>query len=63
MTTAVTIDAHAGWPISVTLISGEPSYPKKVYEEVVPANTVRIFHIHSGLRIINIEELPLPKEE
>lgn len=62
MTTAVKIDAHAGWPVLVTLKYGEPSQAKSVSTERVEPNTERTFHIHSGLRIIGIEEQPRPQE-
>lgn len=51
MTTKVT----AGWPVQVV---GIPNYPKEVRTEVVLPFTVRDFYIHSGFRIISIEELP-----
>lgn len=63
MTTKVTIDAHAGWPVLVTLKYGEPSAAKSVSTERVEPNAVRDFYIHSGLQIIGIEECPLPKVE
>lgn len=58
MTTRVTVDAHAGWPILVVMVAGEPTATKTIRQEVVPANEKKDFYIHSGLRIINIEELP-----
>lgn len=58
MTTKVTVDAHAGWPILVVQVVGEATYPKSIRQDVVPAGETRDFYIHSGLRIINIEELP-----
>lgn len=57
MTTRVTIDAHAGWPVAVTMVVGESSYPKEFRHEIVEPNTVRDFYIHSGMRIVGIEEL------
>ena len=59
MTTKVTIDAHAGWPVMVTMIVGEPSYNKEVRTDIVEPNTTKDFYIHSGMRIINIEEMPI----
>lgn len=56
MTTKVTVDAHAGWPVLVTTMKGEPSYPKTVETEVVEPNTAKDFYIHSGLKILHIEE-------
>ncbi len=58
MTTRVTVDAHAGWPVLVVMVVGEPSSNKEICQEVVPANEERHFYIHSGMRIVNIEELP-----
>lgn len=61
MTTSVKIDAHAGWPVLVTLKYGEPSQTKSVTTERVEPNTERTFYIHSGLQIIGVEECPLPQ--
>ena len=58
MTTQVTVDAHAGWPVLVTLKYGEPGQSKSVQTEVVEPNTKREFAIHSGMSIVDIEELP-----
>ena len=63
MTTRVTIDAHAGWPILVVLKHGEPGQARSVSTERVEPNAVRDFYIHSGVQIIGIEECPLPKKE
>jgi len=60
MTTSVKIDAHAGWPVMVTLKYGEQGAAKSVTTEVVAPKTERTFYIHSGLQIIGVEELPLP---
>ena len=60
MTTAVKVDAHAGWPVLVTLKYGEPSYEKVVKTETVAPGTEKTFYIHSGLTIIGIEEQPQP---
>ena len=58
MTTRITVDAHAGWPVQVVGIYGEPNYPKEIRTEVVEPNTKKDFYIHSGFRIISVEELP-----
>lgn len=58
MTTRVTVDAHAGWPVQVVGIYGEPHMPKEIRTDVVPPLTMKDFYIHSGFRIISIEELP-----
>ncbi len=60
MTTKITVDAHAGWPVLVVSLQGETNYPKTIREDIVPANETRDFYIHSGLRIVHIEELPRP---
>ena len=56
MTTAVKIDAHAGWPVLVVLKYGEPYAAKSIVTERVEPKTERTFYIHSGLQIIGIEE-------
>lgn len=58
MTSMVTVNAHSGLPISVTLQHGEPSQPKAVSTEIVVAGAIKIFYIHSGLVITDIHELP-----
>lgn len=63
MTTAVKIDAHAGWPVLVTTLVGESNGPHSVETHLVEANTERTFYIHSGVRVISILEQPaVPKE-
>lgn len=59
MTTRITVDAHAGWPVLVVLKMGEPGYQKIVTTETVAPNTARDFYVHSGMQIIGIEELPV----
>jgi len=61
MTTRVTIDAHAGWPVLVVQLVGEPNSQKIVQTTVVPANETHDFYIHSGMKIIDIEELPIER--
>ena len=59
MTTKVTVDAHAGWPVEVTRVqldaegkpAGEPV-------DVVPAKTTRDLYVHSLLEL-RVKELPL----
>lgn len=58
MTTKVTVNAHAGWPVLVTLKNGEPNASKTVTTETVEPNQTRDFYIHSGQQIIGVEELP-----
>lgn len=61
MTTKITIDAHAGWPILVVKLVGEPSQEKTILSQIVePFEKADIF-IHSGLKILHIEELPIKK--
>ena len=57
MTTKVTIDAHAGWPVEVKSIRGEPSQPKTFDTTIVAPNTKQDFYIHSGCVIQSIREL------
>ena len=58
MTTKVTVDAHAGWPVEVTTrdldehgarIPGQP--------QTVAPNTVQEFYIHSHRELL-IKEMP-----
>lgn len=58
MTTKVTVDAHAGWPVEVTQIAlGEDGEPKAEDKQVVAPNTKQDFHVHSH-RELRIKELP-----
>jgi hypothetical protein len=56
MTTRILVDAHAGWPVQVVGIYGETH--KEVRTDIVLPFTSKDFYIHSGYRIISIEELP-----
>lgn len=58
MTTKVTVDAHAGWPVLVTLKHGEPGQAKRVTTQTVEPRTTHDFYIHSGQQILCIEEQP-----
>jgi len=60
MTTKVTIDAHAGWPVEVKLLYGEANTTPHETTEVVQPNTVREFYIHSGMSITSVRELERP---
>lgn len=62
MTTAVKVDAHAGWPVLVVVEHGEPGQPKTVTTVEVAPNTEHTFYIHSGLRINSIFEQPMPQK-
>lgn len=59
MTTKVTIDAHAGWPVKVTFVSldseGKPTDVQR--DETVPANTTRDFYVHSHMEL-HVKEMP-----
>lgn len=57
MTTAVKVDAHAGWPVQVVSEQGEAQYPKTIVTDVVEPFTERTFYVHSGLRILSIVEM------
>lgn len=57
MTTAVKVDAHAGWPVRVKHI--HPETKEEVQPEViVPALHDRIFYVHSGLALVISEVQP-----
>lgn len=61
MTTKVTVDAHAGWPVQVELIDQYPSQTEPTISvEIVAPHTVREFFIHSN-RVLKATELK--KEE
>lgn len=58
MTTKVTIDAHAGWPVEVTFVQLDArGYPGEPRTEIVPPNTVRDFYVHSHLEL-HVKEMP-----
>lgn len=58
MTTKVTVDAHAGWPVKVTKVQLDSDGNKAgESEEIVAPNTQRDFHVHSHLEL-HIKELP-----
>lgn len=54
MTTAVTVDAHAGWPVEVISVM-DASGP--IQREVVPANTQKVFYLHGNFQIVSVREL------
>lgn len=58
MTTAVTIDAHAGWPVRVVSKQGEPGQLGRIQEDIIQPGTQRTFYLHSGMHIILVEEMP-----
>lgn len=57
MTTKVTVDAHAGWPVEVTQLQGEPNAVRTWVVTTVPPRTTQDFYIHSGNVILGIREL------
>ena len=62
MTTKITVDTHAGWPVRVTAIdvqTGEgPGTKETVLLEVAPGTSCD-FHVFQGRKLI-IEELAFP---
>lgn len=58
MTTKVTVDAHAGWPVKVVKmeLAADRMSIERASEEVVPANESRDFYIHAHLKI-EVEEM------
>ncbi len=61
MTTKVSIDAHAGWPVEVTIRRGEPDQPQEFETLVVEPGAIAHLYIHSGLEITGVRELPASK--
>ena len=52
MTTTVTVDAHAGWPVRVTQKHlDDDGNVKRRDEQIVPALSERVFNIHSHMAI------------
>lgn len=62
MTTKVTVDAHAGWPVKVEAIDYTSSETTKVELGIVPAGQSRDFHVWQERQLI-ITEMPRPGEE
>lgn len=56
MTTAVTIDAHAGWPVTVVTRVGEPGSGKSVVTTRVEPHNKHTVYLHSGCEIISVQE-------
>ena len=59
MTTAVTINAHAGWPVEVILVHSYPDEEDRKEEITVQPHTERTVYVHSNLSISSIRELPM----
>ena len=55
MTTKITVDAHAGWPVEVTLFDN--TNVAVAPPTVVPPNTSQDFYVYEGRKIM-ITELP-----
>lgn len=63
MTTKVTVDAHAGWPVRVTaldIMGGEGPGARETVLGEVEAGGKRDFHVHQGRKLL-IEELAKPE--
>ena len=58
MTTRVTVDAHAGWPVMVVIERSETNFVKTIETETVEPMTQRDFYIHSSMKILSIFEQP-----
>ena len=64
MTTKVTVDAHAGWPVSVRSLNPETHRPTTGYPDViVPPHEKRDFYVHSSLDLHVHEVQPGDKSE
>lgn len=61
MTTKVTVDAHAGWPVKVTMIyldgEGKPVSEQLVPPVTVAPHTTQDFIVHSTM-MIEVREMP-----
>ena len=58
MTTKVTVDAHAGWPVRVTQVSlGQDGQKVGETETTVPPYTKQDFYVHSHMEI-HVKEMP-----
>ena len=64
MTTKVTVDAHAGWPVKVTTVQlNSDGTPKQSSDTIVPANTKQDFYIHSHMQLAGVKEMPREVQE
>ena len=58
MTTKVTVDAHAGWPVEVTQIHlNEAGEQTTGHKTTVPPHTTQDFYVHSHLEL-HVKEMP-----
>lgn len=55
MTTKVTVDAHAGWPVKVVARDYYPGNPTETELATVAPGTVQDFHVHSSRELIITE--------
>lgn len=64
MTTKVTVDAHAGWPVRVEAIDQFPSQtdPTRFDLGIVKPGEVRDFYIFSSRQIVVTEMARQPQE-
>lgn len=64
MTTKVTVDAHAGWPVKVEAIDQYPDQTEPTHSElgIVKPGEVRDFYIHSARQIVVTEMARQPQE-
>lgn len=57
MTTKVTVDAHAGWPVEVTTIDLSADGTRLEHPaQIVAPNTVQDFYVHSH-RALHVREM------
>jgi hypothetical protein len=53
MTTKITIDAHAGWPVEVDIVDKYPDQDSPtVRTETVPVNAVGVYFVHSSRSLV-----------
>lgn len=57
MTTKVTVDAHAGWPVKVEAIDTYDGESKTTELGIVPAHENRDFFVHSNRQVV-VTEMP-----
>lgn len=56
MTTKITVDAHAGWPVKVTVLDRTSDGTQTENIVTVPPHTVQDFYVHSH-RDLRIQEV------
>ena len=56
MTTKVTVDAHAGWPVKVVRVYQKGYGYLNNTEVIVPAYTTQDFYPHAGMHLEIYEE-------